>query len=286
MIEPNNSSATIEVNGIQIGVVERNRPVDHSVQSPCLVLIHGFTGSAAGWGPLLDAFANAGLHVVALDMPGHGHSSAPLDAQRYNMAHCQEDILATLHRLGVASGQAILLGYSMGGRIALYTAFSGYFRALILESASPGIADPIEREQRRLSDNALAERIEHEGIAAFVDYWENIPLFASQHSLPEAQQAALHMQRLQNTAFGLAQSLRGIGTGTQPALHERLTKLHIPVLLITGALDKKFCTIAQQMSQCLPDVKHSVIQGAGHTVHLEQTKTFVALVKQFCADQQ
>src|SRR5581483_1844933 len=149
-----------------------------------LVLLHGFTGSASGWGALLDKLAVAGFHVIAIDMLGHGQSDVPADPSRYSIEHCQADITGILQQLDIQPGEAILLGYSMGGRIALYSAFSGYFRALILESASPGIADPSEREQRRLSDIALADRIERDGITSFVHYWENLPLFASQHTLP------------------------------------------------------------------------------------------------------
>jgi 2-succinyl-6-hydroxy-2,4-cyclohexadiene-1-carboxylate synthase len=267
----------LQVNGVHIGVEQRG----DRKQCP-LVLLHGFTGSANSWGALLDDLVASGFHVVALDMLGHGLSDAPSDSERYGMEHCLADITGVLQQLDIPPGEAILQGYSMGGRIALYSAFSGYFRALILESASPGIANPTEREQRRISDNALAERIEREGIEAFVNYWEQLPLFASQNALPPDKRAALHRQRLQNNPQGLANSLRGVGTGVQPALHEKLPELTIPVFLITGELDNKFCSIAQQMQLSLPHAQWRVASEAGHTVHLEQPGTFVKLVRDFC----
>jgi len=270
-------SQRLQVNGVHIGVEQRG----DRKQRP-LVLLHGFTGSANGWGPLLDELAVASFHFIAIDMLGHGQSDAPADPLRYGMEHCQSDIIGVLQQLDIPSGKAILLGYSMGGRIALYSAFSGYFRALILESASPGIADPTEREQRRISDMALADRIEREGIEAFVNYWQHLPLFASQNALPADKRAVLRRQRLQNNPQGLANSLRGVGTGVQPALHERLPNLAIPVLLITGVLDNKFCSIAQQIQQSLPRAQQYVVSEAGHTVHLEQPAMFVKLVKEFC----
>lgn len=271
-------SKHVYVNGIRLNI--ELREVDKA-NPPTLVLVHGFTGSAAGWGNYLDIFASWGLRVIALDMLGHGKSDAPSDPARYSMEHCQRDILAALQVLGVSKGEAILLGYSMGGRIALYTAFSGFFRALILESASPGLADPNEREQRRMSDEALAASIEREGIAAFVERWECLPLFASQARLSQEVRDRLHTQRLHNSARGLAQSLRGVGTGVQPALHARLPTLHIPVLLIAGELDTKFCTIAQQMAQVLPQAQLCIVPNAGHTVHLEQPEVFDTIVKEF-----
>jgi 2-succinyl-6-hydroxy-2,4-cyclohexadiene-1-carboxylate synthase len=270
-------SQRLLVNGVHIDVEQRG-----DRKHPSLVLLHGFTGSANSWGTLLDELVTSGFHVIALDMLGHGLSDSPIDSERYKMEHCQADIISVLQQLDIQSGDAILLGYSMGGRIALYCAFSGYFRALILESASPGIADPTEREQRRISDNALAERIERDGIEAFVHYWEQLPLFASQNTLPPEKRAALHQQRLQNNPQGLANSLRGLGTGVQPALHDRLPQLTIPVLLLTGELDNKFCSIARKMQQCFPRAQWYVMPETGHTVHLEQPEMFVKLVKEFC----
>lgn len=271
------------VNGVQIGVLQRDPLVSGSDPAGTLVLLHGFTGSARNWESLYADHALSSWRVVALDMLGHGESSAPDDPERYGMEHCQDDILAVLRELGVQAGEAVLLGYSMGGRIALYIAFSLFFRALILESASPGITDAREREQRRSSDNALAASIEQEGVGPFVARWEKLPLFASQSNLPIAQQEALHCQRLQNRAVGLAKSLRGVGTGVQPTLHAQLPMLNLPVLLIAGELDTKFCSIAHQMARDLPHATLHIVAGAGHTVHLEQPAVFAQLVTQFCS---
>ena len=265
---------SLQVNGIQVGFVRSGKPSS----TPTLVLLHGFTGSASGWGSLLDEFVNAGICVIALDMLGHGRSSAPDDPARYSIEHCHADILAALQQLGVAPQQAVLLGYSMGGRIALFTALSTSFRALILESASPGLAQEEERVQRRQSDNALADRIEREGVPAFIDYWQDIPLFASQQRILPAQRMAQRTQRLNNNATGLANSLRGVGTGVQPALHHRLHELHMPTLLIAGALDSKFSSIAQQMAREIPVSQLAIVADAGHAVHLEQPARFLSLI--------
>ena len=218
------------VNGVRLGIEQRGetRNCDQT-----LVLLHGFTGSAAGWGHQMDTLADYGLRIIALDLLGHGQSDAPDDAERYSIENCQKDILAALQELGVKKGHAIILGYSMGGRIALYTAFSGFFRAVVLESASPGLEDPAEREERRASDEALAASIEREGVPAFIERWERLPLFASQRTLPIECREALHRQRLQNNATGLAQSLRGVGTGVQPSLYAQL-----PTLLHTCPADR------------------------------------------------
>ena len=267
----------IHVNDVLIGFEKRG-----TKEHPTIVLLHGFTGSAASWEEHLDTLAHSGFRVIALDMLGHGQSDAPADPQRYAIEHCETDILAVLETLGVRKGEAILLGYSMGGRIALYTAFSRFFRALILESASPGLAEPQERLQRKHSDETLANRIEHDGIEAFVAYWERLPLFVGQQRLLFEQQQALHEQRIANRPLGLANSLRGVGTGVQPALQGRLPTLDIPVLLLAGILDSKFCAIAQDMAHVLPNAQVHIIPDAGHTIHLEGPEVFDRIVIDFC----
>lgn len=267
----------LEVNGVRLGVEVRGTP-----DNAPLVLLHGFSGSAAGWGTHLDTLANSGLYVIALDMLGHGRSDAPVDPARYAIERCREDIIAALDQLQVHKGRAILLGYSMGGRIALYTAFSGFFRALILESASPGLTTARERAERRANDERLAERIERDGVPAFVDYWEQLPLFASQRNLPSERRERLRQQRLLNNARGLANSLRGVGTGVQPDLHNDLPRLSIPTLLLAGQLDIKYCDIAQEMARALPQARLEIIPDAGHTIHLEQPEMFDQMVEAFC----
>ncbi len=275
-------STLVQVNGIRLGVEQRGgSTMNRDTCGPTLVMLHGFTGSAAGWGDHLDTLAAYGLRVIALDLPGHGQSDAPADPRRYGIEYCRQDILAALQELGVSQGEAVLLGYSMGGRVALYTAFSGFFRALILESASPGLEDPAEREQRRASDEALAASIERDGVQEFIDHWEKLPLFASQSTLPPEAREALRGQRLSNRPGGLAQSLRGVGTGVQPSLHARLPTLHIPVLLIAGELDTKFSAIARSMAQALPQSQLRIVPGAGHAIHLERPEEFDSLVGDF-----
>ncbi len=281
---PDPTYRRVEVNGVHIGVIQRGARVADGVQGEkrrTLVLLHGFTGSAISWGHLLDEFAAAGLYVIALDMLGHGQSDAPTDPERYSIEHCQHDITAVLQVLGVEPGEAVLLGYSLGGRVALYCAFSGFFRALILESASPGLADPALRAQRRESDQALATSIEHDGVEAFVNYWEKLPLFASQSHLAPERWFAQRAQRLANRPEGLANSLRGVGTGAQPSLHDHLPELNLPVALLVGALDTKYCTLAEQMAGRLPQAQLHVAPGAGHSVHLEQPAAFISLVREF-----
>ncbi len=175
-----------------------------------LVLLHGFTGSSQNWAAHSAHFAHS-HRVIAPDLLGHGRTDAPPDPARYSMAESAADLAELLAQ--IAPGPVTLLGYSMGGRLALYFALHYPERVarLILESASPGLATAQERQQRIAADEALAARIERDGIEKFVDFWEGISLFASQQRLPTAEREALRGGRLQNRVTGLAASLRGHG---------------------------------------------------------------------------
>jgi 2-succinyl-6-hydroxy-2,4-cyclohexadiene-1-carboxylate synthase len=180
-------------------------------------------------------------------------------------------------------GRADVLGYSMGGRLALAlaTAYPQRVQRLILESASPGIADEQERRTRQLADEQLAERIVLEGLKAFVAQWERLPMWDSQAALPEAERERQRQTRLGHSAAGLAANLRATGTGAQPSYWEHLAELEIPTMLIAGKRDHKFAQIAGRMHEAIPDARLDVVPDAGHAVHLEQPDWYVQLVTEF-----
>jgi len=263
----------VTVNGVTFNVKAEG-------SGPVVLALHGFTGNVATWRGFAEA-ARGDFTVVAVDMLGHGASDAPDDPARYVMERCAEDLTSVLDHLGIQ--RAVWMGYSMGGRIALACATIAPQRcaALVLESASPGLADESERLQRMVNDEALARRILREGVQAFVDYWESIPLFASQARLSPEARAALRAQRLTNNARGLANSLRGVGAGAQPPVHDRLPSLSAPTLCVVGAEDAKFTAIAREMCRALPNGRLAVIPEAGHAAHLEQPERFKRTVLRF-----
>jgi 2-succinyl-6-hydroxy-2,4-cyclohexadiene-1-carboxylate synthase len=263
----------LPVNGVNLNV-------EQAGAGPPLVLLHGFTGSAAGWAEHAAVFAQSHA-TVAVDLLGHGLSDAPDDPVRYGIGYATEDVLSVLDALGIQ--RAGLLGYSMGGRVAISLAVVAPERlsALILESASPGIRDAGARRERAVQDAELAAAIEQDGVEPFVDRWERLPLFASQAALPDEARRDLRTRRLQNNPTGLANSLRGLGQGVQPPAHEYLQQIRVPTLLIAGGLDPAYCEMGQEMRALIPQAKLEVVPGAGHAVHLEQPERFRALVLEF-----
>ena len=249
---------------------------------PPVLLLHGFTGHGGSWAAAGERFAAAGYYVVAPDLLGHGRSPYPSSSTRYEMAHAVNDLKSLLDRSVI--GAVHLLGYSMGGRLALFFALSypEMVRSLTLVGASPGISSEIERTERRDRDDALADRIERDGIAAFVDYWTALPLWGSQkRNLSAAQRRQLKEQRLQNRPEGLANSLRGMGTGAQSPLHDRLASLAGPALLLVGEEDGKFVAVNRQMATRMPKARLVVVPGTGHAAHLERPDVFACAVLNF-----
>lgn len=263
----------MEVNGLCLNVEVRG-------QGPPLVLLHGFTGSARTWDAHVQKYAG-GYTTVAIDLPGHGLSDSPAEPERYRMERVVEDVARALDVLDVE--RAAALGYSMGGRLALHLGLRLPERltVLLLEGASPGMADPAERCRRVERDEALASCIEQDGVPAFVERWAQNPLFATQRALPEGMRASLRSQRLSNSAVGLANSLRGMGTGAQEPLHRRLPELAVPVLLVAGELDTRFSKLAGEMAAVIPHARLEIVPGAGHAVHLERPEEFDRIVMGF-----
>lgn len=254
-------------------------------EGEALLLLHGFTGSSASWARVLPELAER-YRVIAVDLLGHGVSDAPAEAERYGMVPVAADIIALLDHLDIA--RAHLLGYSMGGRLALYLALllPERWHSLMLESSSPGLATAEERAERAARDEQLAAFIETEGIEPFVDAWEQVPLFASQQTLPAALQEKQRRKRIQNRPSGLAGSLRGMGTGVQPSLWEKLDELALPVLLVAGAQDEKFMAIAQKMARVIPGATLAMVPGAGHTIHLERPEMWLRVVSEWLLERE
>ncbi|EON71645.1 2-succinyl-6-hydroxy-2,4-cyclohexadiene-1-carboxylate synthase [Lysinibacillus sphaericus] len=263
--------AKLKIRGIETHVKIWNEEAQQTI-----VALHGFTGSTETWRNLADALPQ--VRIVAIDLIGHGQTAVPEQISRFTMLEQLRDLEEVFNQLQLE--KFTLLGYSMGGRIALSYAITYPARVdkLILESASPGLRSSEERKSRCERDNALAEKIAANGVESFVHAWENIPLFASQKRLPAIARQAIRLERLAQRESGLVGSLRGIGTGMQPSNWSLLTQMDMPVLLITGALDEKFCHIAIDMKALLKNAQHMTVNDVGHAIHVENPAEFATIV--------
>lgn len=244
---------------------------DGGPDGPALVLAHGFTQNAKCWGRFGDLLAER-HQIVAIDAPGHGRSPA---------VHDHADLPTAGRLLAEAGGPGVYVGYSMGGRMALHTALdpvcASAVQALVLVGATPGLPTAAERADRRTADDALAADLERIGLGAFLDRWLALPLFAG---LPPA--SAARDERMTNRADGLTASLRRCGTGCQEPLWDRLGGIDVPVLVVAGSRDTKFCDIGRRMAEAIgANARFEVVADAGHAAHAERPDIVSALITSF-----
>ncbi len=248
-----------------------------------ILLLHGFTGRGASWRPHLAALRRD-RRTIVVDLPGHGRSDAPADPARYEVERVAGDLAQLLSMLGAVPSDVV--GYSLGARIALRLVLDhpATVRRLVLESPSCGIADPTGRRRRMERDEALATRLERDGIEAFVAAWETQPLFASHALLPGRARDRLRRARLRNRPIGLANCLRGAGQGKMEPLCDRLGEVTAPALVVAGPLDPIGAERAVAICRQLPAGRVAIIEGAGHTPHLERPAAFRRVVLAFFAE--
>lgn len=237
-----------------------------------MVLLHGFLGDHRDWPEALGQQ----FDCLALDLPGHGLSrSVPL-CQVPAFDEVIQLILNTLayHRIE----RFHLLGYSLGGRIALHLAHHlsqhepDRLLSFTLESAHPGLQDPTERTARLASDASWHRRMAEEAPEQWLDSWYRQGVFAD---LNPAARDALVAARRDNDPAALAALYLGTSLGHQADLRD-LT-LRCPVQLITGALDPKFTELARHW--CRPGWQHHIIDHAGHNVHRARPDAFLATLR-------
>jgi 2-succinyl-6-hydroxy-2,4-cyclohexadiene-1-carboxylate synthase len=245
-----------------------------------ILFLHGFTGSSEDWDDIAKN-VDCRFNTAALDFIGHGKSDSPTDENLYSVESIIEHIDSAVSN--IAENKIILAGYSMGGRAALSYAnqHQEKLKALVLESATPGITSDTMRAERTNNDENLAKYILDNPIEKFVDFWMNIDILHSQKNMPEEILKLVRENKLKNNPVGLANSLKGFSTGKMPPLFEDLKNIKIKTLLISGELDEKFSSISLHMSKLLPLSENVIIRGAGHNTHLEKPEEFVNSVNNF-----
>lgn len=246
-----------------------------------IVFFHGFSGCSKDW-----YFVNSKLPVeytpVFIDLLGHGKSSSPASSQEYSEEKQVEQIKFIFEKLSLV--KPILVGYSMGGRLAVSFAikYPQKLEALILESTSFGLKTNDEKESRIKRDTELANRIIELPLEHFFDYWYSIPLFHSLNMLTHEKLLNLKKQRVRdNSKIGLKNSLLGFSTGKMNYHLDELIKKDIKTLLITGELDQKFSIINKDAHNKLRNSELNIVKKSGHIVHLEKTEEFLKLLNSF-----
>lgn len=248
--------------------------------SPALLLLHGFAGRAQDWSVLVEHL-QSDFFVIVPDLPGHGQSLAVDDPFDMSLEAIADALVHLLSALKVA--KCSILGYSMGGRVALTLAVRHphVVNTLVLESTTAGIIDDDARQKRRAQDLLLAKTIEQHGIEWFVNYWESLDLFKSQKDLPLTVQQSIRASRLAQLPHGLSQSLRASGAGIYRPLWGFLKDIRIPSLIVVGQHDIKYSQIGKQLAAALPTAHLQTIPAAAHNTHVENPQVFLVQIRRF-----
>ncbi|MBD2775162.1 2-succinyl-6-hydroxy-2,4-cyclohexadiene-1-carboxylate synthase [Iningainema tapete] len=256
-----------------------------SSDKPLILFLHGFMGNSHEFDEAIQLLSEE-FYCLTVDLPGHGKTQVLGDDHCYTMANTALALIKLLDELKIS--KSFLIGYSMGGRLALYLTlyFPQRFTKVILESASPGLQTETERLERVKRDEQIARKLERSvdksDFANFLLNWYNQPIFGSikNHSLFQK----ILENRLQSNPIELAKSLRLMGTGCQPSLWSKITENKIPVLLIVGENDTKFVDINTKIAQMSEFFQLKVISNSSHNVHFENTSAFVQNVRDFLTD--
>jgi 2-succinyl-6-hydroxy-2,4-cyclohexadiene-1-carboxylate synthase len=232
------------------------------VEAATVLFVPGFMQRGEAWEP------------VAARLGGARYTTVCRDFRTWTLDDRVDELLEA------APPRAAVVGYSMGGRIALHAALRAPDRlsALVLVGVTAGIEDPAEREDRRRSDESLAEWMERRSIEEIVERWEANPVFATQSSELRARQRP---GRLSHEPDRLAQLLRSAGQGASPPVWTRLGELRCPVLLTAGDHDRRYATAARRMAERIPDARVRLVPDAGHAPQLEAPDTFTAVLREF-----
>lgn len=249
---------------------------------PLILLLHGFMGNIQEFDEAIE-FLGDDFSYLTLDLPGHGKTKVLGGDENYTMVNTANALINLLDELNIT--QCFLVGYSMGGRLALYLAlhFPEKFPKVVLESASPGLATELERLERIKSDAQIARKLSRSvnrtDFATFLFNWYSQPIFGSIKN--HAKFDCMLESRLQNHPIELSNSLQFMGIGKQPSLWEKLKNNKIPLLLLVGENDKKFVDINTKITQLCKFSQLQIISNSAHNIHWENTLEFVQHIRIF-----
>jgi 2-succinyl-6-hydroxy-2,4-cyclohexadiene-1-carboxylate synthase len=239
------------------------------------MLLHGFTGSPRSWSPVIT-HAELDPPPLIPALAGHGRDWRSTEVESF-----ETEVTRLLSLVSNGESPRLLCGYSMGARVALglLARQPSAFDAAVLIGVHPGLSDETARTARHDLDANRARLLRKEGVAAFVNAWEELPLFASQRALCEETLTSQREIRLSHDAEGLARALEILGLGEMPDYRAAMSSADTPITLVTGSRDAKFCEIAGAIAEENAHVDAELVDGIGHNVVLEKPAAIAAVLE-------
>jgi 2-succinyl-6-hydroxy-2,4-cyclohexadiene-1-carboxylate synthase len=229
-----------------------------------VMLLHGLLGAPASWDDVVRALGDRVSAPAIPWLPGHGPAAGALPEGGF------EAVVEGLGALWLTA-RTTLVGYSLGGRLALALAarFPERVRGVVAIGAHTGLTSPAERTERAAWEQGLVADLERDGLPAFVDAWEQQPIFATQAALSQPDRDRQREIRLGHHPAGIAWAIDVLGTGKMPALLGPLARGGVPVIFAVGALDRRAVAVAREAMGVLPRAEVVVVPEAGHNLLLE-----------------
>lgn len=235
---------------------------------------------------------------ISIDLPGHGESFVQWHKKKLMQEPYQsiETVAEMLLQLicNASTRGVILVGYSMGSRIALYMSLKYHDKidGTVLISGSPGLREENTRKIRLSQDDSKASYLMSHGLHSFLEIWYEGSLWKSLRDHPFFKKIVSQREKHQDIR-SLAKALSDFSTGRQRPLWDELKNCKKPLLLIVGEKDPKFRSIAEEMcseikSSCAGDITEQgdlcemvVVPECGHAVHLENPLPVINVVRKF-----
>ena len=268
---------------------------------PISICLHGMTGHALDFHDLAQQIPHL---IYAIDLPGHGESSAlPLRLSDLTLDFNSvtpslptwdqviEHLMVVITRL-VGDQPFHLLGYSMGGRIALALACAMHqqesklahlLQHLHLVSASCGLDHEQARSERRQDDQKWIDLLLTGELDEFLTLWSQQKVLSIKPLDPIMENSFYSRQHMHDP-FQLAYAFHILGLASMPPYHALLPQVLTPTTCYTGQLDQKFHLKAQQICQGLPHGHHHVVPQAGHRLLYEDLTSFTQDYLSFCTN--
>jgi 2-succinyl-6-hydroxy-2,4-cyclohexadiene-1-carboxylate synthase len=224
-----------------------------------VVALHGFANTHTQWDDVAATLPSS-IELVPIALPGHVDGPQAFTTWSDNIAVLAEAILGRIAMREIS----LIVGYSLGARIALGLLEHGWRVPVVLVSAHPGLQSHQQREQRRRQDAVWIDVLRSCGIAEFSKRWIEQPLFASQRRMPDDVRNTRAQQRLRHDPIGLATALEGLGLAAMPDYRDVIAVNQASISLLVGSEDEKFCALAAELG-----LSTHVVDAVGHDLTME-----------------
>ena len=241
-----------------------------------IIFIHGFMGDNSDWNIVNKSFEKD-YHILAVDLPGHGKSDLPLNP--YTFTSVAENIR---HKINKYKKKSYIIGYSLGGRVALYCLdlFPQLLKGIILESSHPGLKNNKDKQKRYGQDLKLFQQVNSsEELKLFLSQWYCNPIFKNINK--HKNYFSMINKKTNNNIANLKKSLEYLSLGIQENFWPLLKITNMPILFLSGELDCKYSQIGKNLANINQKIIEINIKNTSHNTHFTHPEKYISEIESF-----